>query len=419
MRFHIVHAADLHLDSPLVGLERYEGAPVAEIRAATRRALENLVQLCLTEEAKLLLLAGDLYDGDWRDYSTGLFFAAQMARLREAGTQVVWIRGNHDAQSKITRHLSLDAHCVELGARRPETHVLESLAVAVHGQGYATPAVTEDLTERYPEPITGLLNIGLLHTALGGRRGHAPYAPCDVRALAARGYDYWALGHVHQHEVVHGEPHVVFPGNLQARHVRESGAKGAVLIEVCDGHITRVTPRALDVVRFAQCTVDAAEARDLADVLELARRGLDAELLRADGRLLCVRLHVAGRSHAHGELARDPERAKSELKRCATELDGGDVWLESVRFATDLPTDLGALAARDDAVGQLVRSLGELSADPSTRRELLDELTRIERTLPHEVALAALGIDLDDEASTGELLSDVRRLLLPRLLGVS
>lgn len=86
MRFSIVHAADLHLDSPLVGLERYDGAPVAELRAATRRALENLVQLCLAEDAKLLLLAGDLYDGDWRDYSTGLFFAAQMARLREVGT---------------------------------------------------------------------------------------------------------------------------------------------------------------------------------------------------------------------------------------------------------------------------------------------------------------------------------------------
>jgi DNA repair exonuclease SbcCD nuclease subunit len=85
----IVHAADLHLDSPLRGLERYEGAPVQEIRGATRRALENLVELCLEQDARLLLVAGDLFDGEWDDYSTGLFFAAQMAQLAEAGVQVV------------------------------------------------------------------------------------------------------------------------------------------------------------------------------------------------------------------------------------------------------------------------------------------------------------------------------------------
>ncbi|MET0794600.1 MAG: metallophosphoesterase, partial [Polyangiaceae bacterium] len=69
-----VHAADLHLDSPLAGLSKYEGAPVEQIRGATRRALENLVKLCIAEHAELLVIAGDLYDGDWRDYSTGLFF---------------------------------------------------------------------------------------------------------------------------------------------------------------------------------------------------------------------------------------------------------------------------------------------------------------------------------------------------------
>src|SRR5215470_1231925 len=101
----IVHAADLHLDSPLRGLERYEGAPVERIRGATRRALENLVALCIEEQAALLLIAGDLYDGTWKDYATGLFFTAQLARLRAVGTQVVLVRGNHDAASNITRSL--------------------------------------------------------------------------------------------------------------------------------------------------------------------------------------------------------------------------------------------------------------------------------------------------------------------------
>ena len=56
MRF--IHAADIHLDSALHGLERYEGAPVDEIRSATRRAFDNLVDLAIDEEVAFVLLAG-------------------------------------------------------------------------------------------------------------------------------------------------------------------------------------------------------------------------------------------------------------------------------------------------------------------------------------------------------------------------
>jgi DNA repair protein SbcD/Mre11 len=102
-----IHAADIHLDSPLKGLEQYEGAPVDEIRGATRRALENLVDLAIDREVDFLLIAGDLYDGDWKDHNTGLFFVAQMHRLREADIPVVMISGNHDAANKMTRTLRL------------------------------------------------------------------------------------------------------------------------------------------------------------------------------------------------------------------------------------------------------------------------------------------------------------------------
>src|SRR5690606_7643652 len=135
------------------GLERYEGAPVEQMRGATRRALQNLVELCLEEEAKLLLLAGDLFDGDWRDYSTGLFFSAQMSELRQAGVRVVMIRGNHDAQSQVKKHLTLPENVRELATRRPETALFEDLGIAVHGQGFAKRVVTDDIAATYPDAI--------------------------------------------------------------------------------------------------------------------------------------------------------------------------------------------------------------------------------------------------------------------------
>jgi DNA repair exonuclease SbcCD nuclease subunit len=124
-----IHAADIHLDSPLRGLERYDGAPSDEMRSATRKALENLVRLGIEEQVAFVLIAGDVYDGDWKDYNTGLFFARQMARLREADIKVFLIRGNHDAASQITRELTLPENVYEFPARKAETVLLEPLGI--------------------------------------------------------------------------------------------------------------------------------------------------------------------------------------------------------------------------------------------------------------------------------------------------
>ena len=126
--FKFIHAADIHLDSPLKGLEQYEGAPADEIRGATRRALENLVDLALRESVDFVLLAGDLYDGDWKDHNTGLFFVAQMARLREANIPVVAISGNHDAANKMTKSLRLPDNVELLPPARPSTARSPALA---------------------------------------------------------------------------------------------------------------------------------------------------------------------------------------------------------------------------------------------------------------------------------------------------
>ncbi|HEV7786627.1 MAG TPA: DNA repair exonuclease, partial [Thermoanaerobaculia bacterium] len=255
--FRFLHAADVHLDSPLRGLERYEGAPVEEIRGATRKAFVNLVDLAIHEEVAFLLLAGDLYDGDWRDYNTGLFFIAQMRRLEAAGIPVFVVAGNHDAASQITKVLRPPANVRMLGTKKPETVRLEEIGAAIHGQGFAAASVKEDLSAGYPTADPFLFNVGLLHTSLDGRPGYASYAPCTVAGLRSRGYQYWALGHVHEREEVSRDPWIVFPGVLQGRHVRETGAKGATLVTVGDREVVSVEAHELDVMRWAVCTADA------------------------------------------------------------------------------------------------------------------------------------------------------------------
>ncbi len=208
------------------------------IRGATRRALENLVHLAIDEDAKFVLLAGDLYDGDWRDYSTAPFLSAQMSKLRQHAIRVFAVSGNHDAESQISRLLNMPDNVTVFSTRAPQTRLLEELGVAIHGQGLPRRAIPEDLTVSYPSRLKGMFNIGLLHTSATGCEGHATYAPCTLDGLRSRQYDYWALGHVHNREVLCTEPWIVFSGNIQGRHVREPGPKGCTLVTVRDGQVS-------------------------------------------------------------------------------------------------------------------------------------------------------------------------------------
>lgn len=408
----LVHAADLHLDSALAGLTRYESAPADEIRGATRRAFSKLVSLCLEEHVSLLVISGDLFDGDWRDVSTGLFFAAQLSKLCDAGVQVAWIRGNHDAVSQIRGSVRLPETVLEFSSERAETRVFEHLGVAVHGRSFATRDVTEDLSATYPERVAGALNVGLLHTALEGRAGHSRYAPCRVESLVNRGYDYWALGHVHQREVVHRDPYVVFPGNLQGRHARELGAKGATLVTFEGDRISSVEDRALDVVRWAEVRVQAGTAQTVDDLLSAVQIELSREAEAAQGRLLAFRVKLAGATSLDAQLRASRDKLTEELCSLSYGVGGAGAWLEKLVLTTEplaRATSLG-----DDAVAEIDRALGDLLRADAPEA-LSDYLVDLSRKLPAEVLDLVPELRATSPELAAELGRDVRSLLRERL----
>jgi DNA repair exonuclease SbcCD nuclease subunit len=408
--FKFLHAADIHLDSALSGLDRYDGAPADAIRGATRRALENLVRLALEERVAFVLIAGDLYDGDWPDYHTGLFFAAQMARLREAGIPVYLIQGNHDAANRMTRQLRLPDRVVFLSHDRPETRLLDDCGVAIHGQGFATRAVVDNLAVAYPGRVPGAFNIGVLHTAVDGREGHDRYAPCTVDDMRHREYDYWALGHIHKREELHKDPWIVFPGNIQGRHIRESGPKGCVLVTVDGARVVSAEPQWLDVVRWDSCRVDATGAIDGDDILDRFRARL-AELGTAgDGRLLALRVEVCGPCRAHARVVADWAHWTNEVRQAAIELGGGRVWVEKVQARTSTPA-ADRDGAGDGPVAELIELLHDLRDDDLRLKELGDrEFDDLRRRLPGDLLDG-----LDTPARLRELLDEVGPLLLTRL----
>ena len=377
MTFTFLHAADLHIDSPLGGLALYDGAPEDELRGATRRAMENLVSVAIERAVDLVVLAGDIFDGEWRDFQTGLFFVGQLSKLADAGIPVVLIAGNHDAASVISRNLTLPPSVTRLADSTPETRLFDDLDVAVVGQSYATKSVQVDLAEGYPSADPGLFTIGLLHTSLDGRPGHANYAPTSLERLRSKGYDYWALGHVHEREdVLVGDPWVVFPGNIQGRHARETGPKGATLVTVEDREIVSVAPLALDEVRWERVSIDATDLPSVDDILSSFSDSLSAVVAANGHRLSATRVEIVGRSPAHQELWRDPHGFEAQIRSVG--MQQGLVWVEKVKVLTTRTVDLAALY-EDDAIGALVHRIAELADDEvalDSYADLFDDLRR-------------------------------------------
>lgn len=410
--FRFIHTADIHLDSPLRGLEAHEDAPVEEIRGATRRALENLVDLAVEEDAGFVLIAGDLYDGDWKDYQTGLFFVQQMGRLNRAGIRVFIVSGNHDAASQTTRTMPLPENVTLFSHRQPRSVKLDDLGAAIHGQSYASRAVTENLALQYPAYDPNYFNIGLLHTCLTGREGHEDYAPCTIDDLKSRGYDYWALGHIHKREVVAEAPWIVFPGIIQGRHIKETGAGSATLVSVEDGRIKTVESREIDVLRWAHCRVDLSGSDTVDAVYGAVRQTFEQELDRADGRPLALRLELTGKCPVHSNLFDRMAHWIEEFKAIAAGV--GNIWLEKIDFQTGRKTDLEDTAGENTPVAGLLQSFEKLKLDADTLTELLPELSVLKSKLPPEIHSG--DAPFMEAGQMARLRTEVRELLIAKLL---
>ncbi|MEY6434041.1 DNA repair exonuclease [Thioalkalicoccus limnaeus] len=415
MRF--IHAADIHLDSPLSGLTAYPDAPVDLLRTATRQAFIRLVDEAIEETVSFMVIAGDLYDGQWKDYNTGYFFCRQMGRLHQAGIPVYLLFGNHDAESEMTRKLLLPPNVHTFTARRPSSFHIEELNVALHGQSFRDAKTTENLAAGYPPPVPGAFNIGVLHTALEGNAAHATYAPCSTAELVARGYGYWALGHVHEHAVVREDPWVVFPGNLQGRHVRECGPRGACLVTVDGDQVQRVERLLVDVLRWQVLEVDATGARSLDEVIRVVGHAFEGLLDEIGDRQLSVRVRITGHTPAHGELFGRESHLRAEVLSQAAAIGQDRLWVEKVRVETAPPRDGDALRSRSDAVGDLAALLASAPEDPELIAALAGELRPLVDRAPPELLQAVPELAAIRSGELADLVRKVAPGLVAHLAG--
>lgn len=376
MRF--LHAADLHLDSPLRSQALRDPERARRLHGASRLALARLVDTAIEEEVAVLLLAGDIFDNGVGDVTSRIALATELRRLARAGIRTVAIRGNHDALLDYSRYGPLEEGVVVLDAAQPTCRVGDA---AIHGLGFESRHVAASLLPRYPAPEPGMVNVGLMHTSLGGAVGHDPYAPCSESDLLGHGYDYWALGHIHKRFEQRSEAALaVMPGILQGRHAGESGRGSATLVEI-DRDGVRAREIALAPVAFETIDVDLAGAASLGERQERIGQALVAAA-RADHEV-AARLRIAGA----GSLAAKASLAHQLAETASEEVDG--VHIEAVRL----------VSSPERVAPGVVFELAALMKQDSETAGFRDEaLTLIEdwrAAMPAEVAEALDPAELD------------------------
>ena len=362
--------------------------------------------LAKKEQVDFVVLAGDIFDGSANDSRSAAFFNGQLRELDPIPVFIV--RGNHDAETVLTKSQLLtppkNAHI--FSSKKPETMKLGDLRVAIHGQSYKTKAVMDDLSAGYPEREPGYTNIGVLHTSLAGYAEHAPYAPCSIDALVAKGYDYWALGHVHVAQIVRAEePVILFPGNIQGRHVKETGAKGCYIVRA-EGSRLVPTFHPLDSVRWFNDEIDVSAADNLDSAMALAMEHVEGLQAAQGERVLCVRLTFVGATAVHHELMADRDVHEVNLRSQLA----GTAWIERLRIRTTPVIDLKAVKERDDVPGALFRAIDALQDDPGNPL-ILDALKSLKEKIPADI-VDTYGTRLTSDEFVHEALAGAQRVLL-------
>lgn len=340
MRFRFIHAADLHLGSPFKGLKQVPGELKPMIINSTFQAFRGMIQYAIEQDVDFIVLAGDIFDQSHRSIQAQLQFKAEMERLFQAQIMCYIVHGNHDPLDGDFIDINLPENVIVFPAYHvsKEVFVKEGAEVAhIYGISYETAKVTRSLAAEFVREDQHVFSLGVLHTNCDGAHDHESYAPCTKLELIELGMDYWALGHVHQRKVLHRQPLIVYPGNLQGRHIREQGEKGFYVVEVYDQQQAELTFQPMHAFIWLESELDLTDVETVDDVLSRIEQLKERVSQEYSGQAVLLRIKGTGTTNlAYSLLQEEFTQSLVEHTYHHNRVASGNqhqVWLESLTFA--------------------------------------------------------------------------------------
>ncbi|MFS7255067.1 exonuclease SbcCD subunit D [Carnobacterium divergens] len=288
-----IHGADLHLDSPFIGLKTLPDFLWEKIYQSTFTALTNLVNHAIDKQVDFVMLAGDIYDSDDRSVKAQAFLKAEMERLNQAEIPVFICHGNHDYIENSGLHLKMPEN-VELFSETVETKWLTTKngeRIAVSSFSYNSRWMRKRMITEYPKKHeTADFHIGMLHGFSEGlETSHGHYAPFTINELKSKGYDYWALGHIHTRQVLEIQPPILYAGNTQGRSSKETGIKGCELVTLTLGDSSIETLETQD-IQWETLEISLAKRSTLDDVYRKIKETIEIKEGSQKNYLLTIEL---------------------------------------------------------------------------------------------------------------------------------
>jgi len=410
--FSFIHTADLHLDSPFRGLRQVDGEIADLLKDATFRAFDNVVELALKNKVDFILVAGDVYDAADRSLRAQLKFADGLKKLAVAGIRSFVCHGNHDPLDgwSASLHWPEEVHIFGPQLESVLISIGEEEVVVIHGISYPHNQIDDSFGRGFKRQGSQPFQVGLFHCSVGSDPAHEIYAPRTQEELLAANLDYWALGHVHRHRVLKdGHPFITYPGTTQGRHIRETGPRGCLLVQVSGSGEVSARFEPVDAARWfsRELRIDGMETEG---ELIAALEGLCDEIRSdAQGRPAIVRVILSGRGSLHPVLRRPHivEDLTTGLREMGLE-SVPQVWLEQIKIETDPEIDLPSRRKSPDFVGEVLRLIENSRRQPIDLQGMISGL--------YEDRRGRLFLQAPDKEELLQLLNEVELMCVDELV---
>ncbi|WP_102272350.1 metallophosphoesterase family protein [Cytobacillus massiliigabonensis] len=381
-----IHAADLHLDSPMVGLKHLPQNIFQKLQESTFESFSKIIDMAILKKVDFVIIAGDLYDASDRSIRAQVRFRKEMERLAEKNIAVYAVHGNHDHMMGNWAHLPMPEN-VHIFNHEPEMLKFTNEGMTVHLYGFSYPKrhVHTRMIDDYKKVHGADMHIGILHGHFEGSSEHGKYAPFRLSDLIEKEFDYWALGHIHKRAELSNDPPIIYPGNIQGRSRKEKGRKGCYYVEWAD-HGTVYEFIETESVIWEEVVVDASSAISFHDVLMECKRAIEEIRMDEKGMLLHLILDnvslssIELRGIANGELL--------DILREEEKDEHAFVWISDLTYLEKTAWDRTELGQESEFFNELFmlseqldpleESLSLLYSHPLARK-FIDGLSKEER----------------------------------------